>query len=152
MTTMIAEAFMLGTARPEWQAEALCNTGDALLVDTMLPAISPRSDRPASKHPKLEAAKRICARCPVAVACLDYALSLFPDPDGVWGGTDERERMAIRRERALPIHGAPRPINHGTDGGYMAHLRAGTPPCPECREAHRLREQHTRPSRAGVRR
>jgi WhiB family redox-sensing transcriptional regulator len=44
-------------------------------------------------------AKRICAACPVAGACLDYALVNNID-HGVWGGATESERRAIRRARA----------------------------------------------------
>ena len=41
-------------------------------------------------------AKEICRRCPVMVACLEYGLR---EPFGVWGGTTERERRRIRRQR-----------------------------------------------------
>ncbi|WP_442814277.1 WhiB family transcriptional regulator [Streptomyces sp. NBC_01198] len=41
-------------------------------------------------------AKHICARCPVAEACLDWALRTR-QPDGVWGGMSTGERHAVRR-------------------------------------------------------
>ena len=42
-----------------------------------------------------------CAACPVAGPCLDYALSRpLHECPGVWGGTSERERRRIRRERS----------------------------------------------------
>jgi WhiB family transcriptional regulator, redox-sensing transcriptional regulator len=44
------------------------------------------------------AAKKICARCPVVDACLDYALELNI-AYGVFGGLTERERRAVRRRR-----------------------------------------------------
>jgi WhiB family redox-sensing transcriptional regulator len=44
-----------------------------------------------------EAAKAICATCPVTDECLDYAL-VNCEMIGVWGGTSERERRAIRRK------------------------------------------------------
>lgn len=40
-----------------------------------------------------EAAKRVCARCPVRAACCDYAIR-HPELVGVWGGTSEDERRA----------------------------------------------------------
>jgi len=42
------------------------------------------------------AAKAVCWRCPVRLECLDEALRA-PDLRGVWGGTSERERRAMRR-------------------------------------------------------
>ena len=39
-------------------------------------------------------AKSICNTCPVADACLDYALRTR-EPHGVWGGLNEVERRQI---------------------------------------------------------
>jgi WhiB family transcriptional regulator, redox-sensing transcriptional regulator len=43
-------------------------------------------------------AKSICATCPVAGACLEFALG-NREREGVWGGTSERERRRIVRQR-----------------------------------------------------
>lgn len=43
------------------------------------------------------AAKRVCARCPVTPECLDWALS-NGQTSGVWGGTCEKERVALLRK------------------------------------------------------
>jgi WhiB family redox-sensing transcriptional regulator len=43
-----------------------------------------------------EAAKRVCNQCTVRVPCLQYALETN-QTTGVWGGTNEDERRAIRR-------------------------------------------------------
>ena len=43
-------------------------------------------------------AQRLCAECPVRPECLDYAL-LHRIDHGVWGGTSERERHRIIRQR-----------------------------------------------------
>ena len=43
-------------------------------------------------------AQRICATCPVASECLEYALESHVD-HGIWGGCSERERRRILRER-----------------------------------------------------
>ena len=45
-----------------------------------------------------EEAKAICAQCGVRVSCLEYALAVR-ERDGVWGGTTERERRRIIRQR-----------------------------------------------------
>lgn len=44
------------------------------------------------------AAKAICAGCPVAGACLDFALAENM-PKGIFGGMTERERRAEKRRR-----------------------------------------------------
>lgn len=43
-----------------------------------------------------EQAKAVCRTCPVIGDCLDWALTNFQDA-GVWGGTTEEERRAMRR-------------------------------------------------------
>lgn len=43
--------------------------------------------------------KRICAGCPVAAQCLEYALS-HDERFGVWGGFSERERRQMKRRVA----------------------------------------------------
>ncbi|GAA0941091.1 MULTISPECIES: WhiB family transcriptional regulator [Streptomyces violaceusniger group] len=42
-------------------------------------------------------AKEVCRRCPVIQECLDYALESGMT-HGVWGGTGEEERRALRRK------------------------------------------------------
>lgn len=48
----------------------------------------------------VERARKICATCPVATRCLDYALDNRID-HGVWGGTSERERRRVLKRRRL---------------------------------------------------
>jgi WhiB family redox-sensing transcriptional regulator len=73
--------------------------------------------------------KRICReQCPVRFECLEYALEAHER--GLWGGYSERER---RRMRESPSK--RKPINHGTEGGYQAHVRRGVPVCHACNEA-----------------
>jgi|GEM_PF-167308 len=43
-------------------------------------------------------AKKICDTCPVQVECLEFALETRED-FGIWGGTSERERQRILRQR-----------------------------------------------------
>lgn len=45
-----------------------------------------------------EEAKAICAMCSVRISCLEYAITVR-ERDGVWGGTTERERRRIIRQR-----------------------------------------------------
>lgn len=46
----------------------------------------------------LAAARAVCAGCPVRRECLEHALAQ-PEKFGVWGGTSERERRVLRRDR-----------------------------------------------------
>jgi WhiB family redox-sensing transcriptional regulator len=46
----------------------------------------------------VEAAQHVCSQCRVRVDCLEYALTMRLD-HGVWGGTSERERQRILRQR-----------------------------------------------------
>ena len=72
---------------PTWRKRAAC-TG-----------IDPDIFYPASED-DLDAveAKAICAVCPVATACLEHALAAR-EREGIWGGTTERERRRILRQR-----------------------------------------------------
>lgn len=44
----------------------------------------------------VEAAKAVCALCPVRQECLDFAL-VSRETHGIWGGLSERERRRLRR-------------------------------------------------------
>src|SRR4051812_997609 len=48
--------------------------------------------------PQIEAAKRVCRRCPVRAECLESALESGQDA-GVWGGLTELERRELKRGR-----------------------------------------------------
>jgi WhiB family redox-sensing transcriptional regulator len=72
----------------EWLRSAACVGEDPELffpVGTTGPALR-----------EIAAAKRICARCPVIMQCLGFALS-SGQTSGVWGGTCEEERDALLR-------------------------------------------------------
>lgn len=43
-------------------------------------------------------AKSICAKCPVTALCLAFAVE--NQERGVWGGTSDQQRAALRREGA----------------------------------------------------
>jgi WhiB family transcriptional regulator, redox-sensing transcriptional regulator len=46
--------------------------------------------------PQIDEAKRICRACPAQAACLAWAID-HGVTSGVWGGTTEEERRALRR-------------------------------------------------------
>jgi WhiB family transcriptional regulator, redox-sensing transcriptional regulator len=46
------------------------------------------------------AAKAVCFRCAVRAACLSYALAT--GQAGIWGGTTQEERHALRRSAGFP--------------------------------------------------
>ncbi len=71
----------------DWMAEARCRETP--------PAVFFPSDGVG-----VDIARRICAECPVAAPCLEYALRNHID-HGVWGGASERERRRIARRRRL---------------------------------------------------
>ncbi|MFG3497683.1 WhiB family transcriptional regulator [Streptomyces sp. NPDC047928] len=75
----------------DWRQAAACRDEDPDLffpVGTGGPALM-----------QAEEAKRVCARCPVRERCLEWALGTGQD-FGVWGGTGENERRALRRRAA----------------------------------------------------
>ncbi|AYY11598.1 WhiB family transcriptional regulator [Actinobacteria bacterium YIM 96077] len=73
-------------APPEWTERALCAQ-----VDPELWFVEKgESNRPA---------KSICQQCEVVPECLEYALE-NDERYGVWGGTTERERRKLRKERS----------------------------------------------------
>ena len=71
--------------RSDWFSQAKCRNMD--------PAVFFPSDGMG-----VQVAQRICAECPVRVACLEHALADRVE-HGVWGGTSERERRRILRRR-----------------------------------------------------
>ena len=56
-------------------------------------------ERREEKNAREAVAKSFCARCPVRVECLEYALSTR-EAHGIWGGLNEMERRRMLRERA----------------------------------------------------
>jgi WhiB family redox-sensing transcriptional regulator len=78
-------------AAPEpWQAWAACRGADTNLF-------FPQGETGEAEE-QIAQAKAICARCPVRLACLDYAITTRQEY-GVWGGATEAERRSIRRRR-----------------------------------------------------
>jgi WhiB family redox-sensing transcriptional regulator len=74
--------------RTNWRDHAACNRLDPDLFFPVSTSGASLTD--------IEAAKRVCQRCPVTAPCLRWALALR-HVSGIWGGTTEEERRALRR-------------------------------------------------------
>jgi WhiB family transcriptional regulator, redox-sensing transcriptional regulator len=75
---------------PDWRDHAACRDTDPELffpVGNAGPALV-----------QLERAKQVCAGCKVRTRCLEWAVASGQEA-GVWGGTGEDERRALRRRR-----------------------------------------------------
>jgi WhiB family redox-sensing transcriptional regulator len=77
-----------GTERTDWRDHAACSHLDPDLFFPVSISGASLTD--------IEAAKRICRSCPVTTPCLRWALGLG-QISGIWGGTTEEERRALRR-------------------------------------------------------
>lgn len=75
---------------PSWRLDAACRDADPDLFFV---------ERGASTR----RAKAICAECPVAEECLDFALTVPGISYGIWGGLAERERRRVRRRRMREV-------------------------------------------------
>ena len=69
----------------DWRQLAACKGAD---VSIFFPDTEEEAD----------AAKAVCAACPVRDECLEFALATRQD-DGIWGGLTETERRRLRRRR-----------------------------------------------------
>lgn len=122
------------TLDTSWMAEAECKGMTSLFF-------TERGEDTAN-------AKAVCMGCEVRIECLDYALAIG-EKVGVWGGTSERERRTIRRQRSGRRLRPVTPIVHGTEWGYrrcVEETEGGA--CLPCRQGHaaakRLREDRNR--------
>ena len=83
-----------------------------------------------STAPEARKAKAICAECPVRAECLEHAVTT-PEMVGIWAGTSERQRRALRRRWGL------RPTCRHCGEEFTARSQAPTAGycAPECRHA-----------------
>lgn len=72
----------------DWRARAACSGYPNTLF-------FPTSD--GVDDANVDRAKAVCAVCPVAEDCLEYALETNQRA-GIWGGTSEQERKSLRRK------------------------------------------------------
>jgi len=84
-----SRSLSLTIERDDWRDQSACRDTDPDLffpVGTTGPAIE-----------QIENAKAVCRVCDVQKQCLDFALTTNQD-SGIWGGTSEEERRALRRQ------------------------------------------------------
>ncbi len=89
--TILASSLALANADYTWRNRSICRDTDPDLffpVGTTGQALL-----------QIERAKEVCGECPVSSECLEYALETNQD-SGIWGGLDEEQRRAIRRQSA----------------------------------------------------
>jgi hypothetical protein len=70
---------------PGWLTDAACAAG----------TVHPNSWFTDPAEPGYQAARAVCALCPVRRSCLAHALT-HGEPDGIWGGADTTERAWLR--------------------------------------------------------
>lgn len=92
-----------------WLSRAVCVGHDPDLF-------FPVGDGPDARAQAADA-RRICVRCPVRDACLQWAHDQGPSLDGIWGGTDQRQRKNRRRILArAAAAGLPEPERRSSSG------------------------------------
>ncbi len=69
----------------EWQLEGACRDADPTLF------FHPEGERGPARRKRDNAAKAVCATCPVLQQCREHALAVR-EPYGVWGGLGEDDR------------------------------------------------------------
>lgn len=86
------------TRADQWRKQSACRTEDAELF-------FPTGHDGAANLAQIAEAKAVCARCPVAAACLNHALDHHIG-DGIFGGLTEKERgniLRTARRNNLPV-------------------------------------------------
>lgn len=106
----------------EWRDQALC-AGQAPAFDAYI-----YGETVAQQHNRIEAAKAVCAVCPVAAACAQ---------DAVYG-----RDSGVRAGRVIAPVVPPKPRTkgvreHGSEKGYRQHYALkDRPACRDCKTAH----------------
>jgi WhiB family transcriptional regulator, redox-sensing transcriptional regulator len=80
-----------GAERTDWRDHAACSGLDP---DPFFPVSTS-----GASLTEIEAARRVCQRCPVTTPCPALAPDLG-QVSGIWGDTTEEERRALRRTDA----------------------------------------------------
>jgi hypothetical protein len=78
----------------------------------------------------IKQAQTICAQCPVATQCLEYAIQLPTNTIGIYAGHTTRQLNKLRQQQDRQL------IKHGTTAGYTKELQLGQPTCTLCRAAN----------------
>ncbi|MGE9808233.1 MULTISPECIES: WhiB family transcriptional regulator [unclassified Janibacter] len=79
----------------EWQYDGACRRTGAEVF------FHPEGERGSARRMRDNAAKEVCASCPVLTQCREHSI-VTREPFGVWGGMteDEREAAVALREGA----------------------------------------------------
>ena len=81
----------------EWQYQGACRDLDPEMF------FHPDGERGPRRRNRENAAKAVCASCPVIAACRAHALAV-QEPYGIWGGLSEDDRTAIlERQGVTPL-------------------------------------------------
>jgi WhiB family redox-sensing transcriptional regulator len=72
----------------DWQLHGLCRGEDPTLF------FHPEGERGPARTARADAAKAVCATCPVMAQCAAHAIEVR-EPYGVWGGMSEEDREVI---------------------------------------------------------
>ena len=86
--SILASSLALANASYGWRQHAICRDTDP---DLFFPV-----GTTGQALVQIERAREVCNQCPVKGDCLEFALETNQD-SGIWGGTSEEERRAIRR-------------------------------------------------------
>ena len=109
-----------------WRDHAACKNARHL---EWFPSATSAGGVTAAYRANLAACRAVCASCAVRAECLTSAVA--NQEAGIWAGLTARQRESLPgRSRKVLLC--------GSDGAYRRHLRAGEPPCDDCRAAHRL--------------
>lgn len=78
--------------RWDWQSQGACRSMPSEMF------FHPEGERGPRRRNREDAAKAVCATCPVIAQCRAYALA-NREPYGIWGGLgeDEREKLIGKR-------------------------------------------------------
>ncbi|CAN2182462.1 Transcription factor WhiB [Candidatus Nanopelagicaceae bacterium] len=80
----------------EWQYNGACRDKEPEMF------FHPDGERGPRRRNRENAAKAVCASCPVIQACRDHALAV-QEPYGIWGGLSEDDRLAILSRRGITL-------------------------------------------------
>ena len=103
----VDELLDLAERRPGWMASGACRTERALTLawtfgySTATDLFVPPPGVGRRGMAEIVAARSLCEDCAVRAECLAYALDNHPQA-GTWGGTDIRERTAMKKEGHQP--------------------------------------------------
>jgi WhiB family transcriptional regulator, redox-sensing transcriptional regulator len=125
------------TVNANWREDAACRGADPELF-------FPIGTTGAALR-QIQEAKRICLSCPAQTQCLAWALD-HGITDGVWGGTTEDQRRAIRR---LPMTTALSREDDEGDSKHPAHHEKTDRQPAEQRAAERREHTLLRPDAEG---